>query len=178
MYFRGHKIFKAGLYPAIYIDGEIKRIHIIMMEEKLGRVLKNGEVVHHINEDKNDYSIENLICFASNSDHTAYHKGDDIYFDDEGIVHAKIRSFTKSEKAGRYVSCPICGKDKTPVAKYCKNCYKRKTKIPTIEILENDFINLKTETAIAKKYNVSITTIRKWLKKYNLYHKAKNKNGV
>lgn len=43
--------------------------HILVMEEKLGRPLRPGEVVHHINSVRDDNRPENLQSFLSNADH-------------------------------------------------------------------------------------------------------------
>ena len=47
--------------------------HRVVAEEMLGRPLKCGEVVHHINGDKRDNRPENLRVFASQKEHAAEH---------------------------------------------------------------------------------------------------------
>lgn len=50
--------------------------HRAVMEAHLGRALLATEVVHHINEDRRDNRIENLMLFASQSDHMRHHRAD------------------------------------------------------------------------------------------------------
>ena len=42
--------------------------HIVVAEKKLGRELKDGECVHHLNEIRNDNREENLIVFKTIAD--------------------------------------------------------------------------------------------------------------
>lgn len=46
--------------------------HIIQMEKHIGRYLEDGEVVHHLNEIKDDNRIENLQLMTR-SDHLSHH---------------------------------------------------------------------------------------------------------
>lgn len=52
-----------GLYP----------LHRVLMENKINRLLKREEVVHHKNGDKNDNRIENLELLSA-SKHAKLHK--------------------------------------------------------------------------------------------------------
>lgn len=61
--------------------------HILVAEEKLGRKLQTGEVVHHINEVKTDNRPENLVVM-SNEEHTRMHS---------------------TGKKGKNIPCPVCG---------------------------------------------------------------------
>lgn len=47
--------------------------HVLVMEEHIGRFLTKEEVVHHINNQRNDNRIENLILFKNQSEHISHH---------------------------------------------------------------------------------------------------------
>lgn len=47
--------------------------HRIAAEQKLGRLLFTGEVVHHIDGNKRNNALENLMVFSSQKEHAAYH---------------------------------------------------------------------------------------------------------
>lgn len=48
--------------------------HRQVAEQILGRPLRRGEVVHHINRDKRDNRPENLMIFSSQAEHARWHK--------------------------------------------------------------------------------------------------------
>jgi len=52
--------------------GWIKK-HRAVVEDFLKRALKPGEVVHHINEIKDDNRIENLMLFKNQREHSSFH---------------------------------------------------------------------------------------------------------
>lgn len=50
------------------------REHRLIMEEHLGRLLNSKEVVHHINRNRIDNRIENLILFTGRKEHLSWHR--------------------------------------------------------------------------------------------------------
>lgn len=53
--------------------------HRLVMERKIGRRLRRGEVVHHINRVRADNRPENLQLFASHSEHLKHHRQEDAH---------------------------------------------------------------------------------------------------
>ena len=65
---------KSTGYIFVYLrNGERTREHRIVAESMLGRRLKKGEVVHHINGDPSDNRPQNLEIFASHAEHMKIH---------------------------------------------------------------------------------------------------------
>ena len=53
-------------------NGYVLLSHLVMTEH-LGRLIQPNEIVHHINEDKTDNRIENLMV-VSRDEHPSYHR--------------------------------------------------------------------------------------------------------
>lgn len=64
--------------------------HRVVVERNLGRFLTKEEVVHHVDENKHNNKIENLLVL-SKSEHTSLH-------------HKTGRTF-------KLFTCPVCGKE-------------------------------------------------------------------
>ncbi|WDL97799.1 HNH endonuclease [Alicyclobacillus sp. ALC3] len=62
----------AHWHPRASKSGHVSE-HILVAEESLGRFLRRGEVVHHINGIKDDNRPENLMVLPSQSAHMRLH---------------------------------------------------------------------------------------------------------
>ena len=55
-------------HPRADITGHVP-IHILVVDEHLGRPLEKNEVVHHLDFDKSNYANENLLLMSSRQEH-------------------------------------------------------------------------------------------------------------
>ena len=60
-------------HPFCTKSGYVRRSHLVV-EKKLGRYLTRKEIVHHINEIRDDDRIENFILFKNGAYHFWFHK--------------------------------------------------------------------------------------------------------
>lgn len=163
-----------GQYKGVYLpshhkankDGGVYE-HIVIAEQKLGRPLKDLEVVHHIDGDKDNNAPDNLAVFATKSDHTSYHQRKDapIVIDSEGVWHCTPYGIGNCVQCGAVLS--------RPKVTLCKRCAARKRG------LENRKFNVTKDelkllivqypmTKIASMYSVSNNAIKKRCKSYGL----------
>lgn len=174
--YKNHKIFYNNGYPEIYLQTHHRArssgavcVHILQMEEKLGRLLDDNEVVHHCDENRSNYNFENLWCFSSQRDHVGYHKGLKILLNEKGAYYCpELKHYHLNE-----YYCKNCGIPTKFSKKYCQKCFHistRKVNRPSKEKLTS-LISNTSFVKIGKMYGVSDNTIRKWCKFYNLPYK-------
>lgn len=164
------KIFKNG-YVAIVDKEKLATAsvedytyeHRIVAEEMLGRPLMEGEVVHHLDENRTNNSPDNLLVLSSPM-HVKLH----AWLDKNTII-------PKPEYAERVakgcIRCVICEKPIEHNEKYCsRTCQdfgRRVVERPSKETLAEEI----TQTSFVKlgqKYGVSDNAVRKWCKNYKI----------
>lgn len=127
-----------------------------------------GDVIplelHHINGNNMDNRIENVQLLCPN-------------------CHALTDNY-RGKKNKKKFFCKNCGNEITKYSKsgYCNKCIKeqnKKHKIPSKELLIENFTKLSSFCKVAKVFNCSDNTIRKWCKKYGLpIHSKEIKNYI
>jgi hypothetical protein len=70
---RGYYLIYKKEHPNCNSDGYVLE-HRLMVEGKIGRYLEKNEVVHHIDGNKKNNDISNLMLFKSNSEHIKHHQ--------------------------------------------------------------------------------------------------------
>lgn len=117
---RGRKGERPGFNPRlgrfqVRRNGKLYYRYRLVMEEHLGRPLRPGEQVHHINGDPTDDRIENLQLMTV-QEHSRLHVD---------RLHEQNRADWKYEWSRNYERCTECGTTETPHGAYgqCDRCY-------------------------------------------------------
>lgn len=81
--------------------------HRVVAEEILGRPLKDGEVVHHIDRNRRNNDPSNIIVFESRAAHSRFHQGGKLIETDEPNVYTSDYVYPE-------IPCGYCGNDVSP----------------------------------------------------------------
>lgn len=91
-------------YKMVYRNGKTDREHRFIAKEMLGRELNTNEVVHHIDGNKRNNAVQNLMV-VTRSEHARMHAKEIdrskavIQLDKNGIVITKWHSAREASKA-------------------------------------------------------------------------------
>lgn len=155
-------------YKRVKVKNEWVLEHRNIMEQFLGRKLTINEIVHHINGDKHDNRIENLMV-VSPSKHNEHHtriteivklKCNNC----EKEFDLPLRYFKykrKKHNQNNFYCSKIC----------CKTTQKKERTVinPTLmELLKEELKKGKSGYKIAKEYNLNKRTVYWNIKKYTL----------
>lgn len=160
------KRYEANGYVFISTDernenGELiyKQEHRIVAEDMLGRSLKEGEVVHHMDEVRNNNYPDNLLVLSAPMHHKLHR-----WLDKHTITPGEYQAKRLEQGCTR---CENCEYPVNPGHRFCSHeCRKfsiRRTERPTKEEL-TQLLWEKPTTHVAKDFGVSDKAVEKWAK--------------
>ena len=142
--------------------------HVYLGEQIVNRTLRDNEVVDHLDGNRSNNRIENLLVLER-SQHTKLHEWLDRgapYGENQGMNGVN----SVNSKADRF--CKVClhtlqEKEKTYCSNKCRGLDNRKVDRPSKEELKV-LIENNSWLALGRKFNVSDNAVRKWAKNYDL----------
>lgn len=112
----GYRFIQSKNHPKADRKGYVQE-HRLVMEDYLGRYLRDGETVHHLNYIKDDNRVENLELCATQAEHIRrYHP------------HLGKRGRNGWLRKRTPIPCLVCGTDflpNAPKGKFCKPCVEK-----------------------------------------------------
>lgn len=145
--------------------------HIYVMENYLGRLLNENEVVHHLDCNPRNNRIENLLLLTR-----AMHSKIHAWIDSGAFICESYEMNGMNSGKSKVTEpsyCEICditlqGKQFYTCSPECNVLRRNKNSSkPSKEQLSKDILQM-SWSAVGRKYNVSDNAVRKWAKKYEL----------
>ena len=103
---KNHPAYNGGTYHApsgyIYLrqpDGTYKAEHRIVAEEMLGRKLNENEIVHHIDENKQNNSKDNLIVMTREEHAKLHHTKYSNKEDKKCVIKTDLQDMNKRKES-------------------------------------------------------------------------------
>jgi len=142
--------------------------HVLVAEKILGRYLNKNETVHHIDENKNNNNPDNLMIFASISEHNIFHSGEYK----ELVCKNKIWRCIKGDRHCVKCNKILKHKSKNSLCRTCYNEHGFNHKVKNRPSREELYEKLKKNSfvEVGRMYRVSDNAVRKWCKKYDIPH--------
>lgn len=126
--------------------------HRVVMQEYLGYDIPEGYEVHHLDSDRTNNHIDNLIML-SKQDHLKLHR----FMDNGAVPEIQCKHCGKKFRSRRDTYCSVeCGK-----------LAQRRCERPSKDELEKLIWEMPF-TKIGEQYGVSDNSVRKWCKGYNI----------
>lgn len=142
--------------------------HRYVMEKSIGRKLQKDEVVHHLDCDRSNNKISNLVILVDRSSHIRLHNWIDrgCYVDENYVPKECIADTPRN-----YPLCKVCGVEctnhgHTYCSVKCSNQDTRKVKDPPTETELIKLLQNNSYLAVGKLYGVSDNAVRKWVRKF------------
>lgn len=150
-------------YRRVVIGGETVYKHRHIAGEARGKKLLPDEEVHHIDENKENNALDNLMVMRSKSDHNALHKGRKPVFDEEHLHWYCPDMGLKSVKYCPDCAAPCVGERCLACSSKAARKVSRPDKVFLIECLKKESF-----AAVGRRFGVSDNCIRKWCRSYDI----------
>jgi len=148
--------------------------HIVVAEKSLGRRLFSDEVCHHLDGNRGNNCVENILVL-SRAQHTKLHEW--LKRGATGIERSGEKRVNSGKSKGesniRFCENPKCGRQlQKRHRRFCsKSCsgqvYSGGHNHPDAAVLASELQTM-TFTALGRKYGVSDNAVRKWAQKLDL----------